>query len=241
MRAQVRRRAIDDLGVTGQLGAQSTEVPSGTGHRPVSLVASIARQAGPSIAVATVVPWALFLVGHHFWGLGGGILLALAWSWAAQMVRIVRRQPWSALLVISSVELLVRSSLAVAFNSASTYFLAPAAATAVTGLMCVGCAFRSSPFLSRIISELLPTSVLESSPRAGQLIRAVVLAYGVEQVVVAGLSVVMFLNVSVTTYAAFHPMLSWLVLAAVVAVSAPFLRRELAGGPTAATDGAWAP
>jgi len=67
------------------------------------------------------------------------------------------------------------------------------------------------------------------------------MAYGLEQVVVAALSVVMFLNVSVTTYAAFHPLLSWLVLAAVVGVSAPLLRRELASAPAAATDGAWAP
>jgi hypothetical protein len=66
------------------------------------------------------------------------------------------------------------------------------------------------------------------------------LAYGVEQVVVAGLSVAMFLNVPVTTYAAFQPLLSWLVLAAVVAVSAPFLRRQLAGGPAPAPDAAWA-
>ena len=99
---------------------------------------------------------------------------------------------------------------------------------------------RSSPFLSRIINELVPASVLEFVPRAGQLVRAVALAYGLEQVAVAGLSVAMFLNVSVTTYAAFHPLLSWLVLAAVVAVSAPFLRRQLAGGPGAASEGAWA-
>jgi len=67
------------------------------------------------------------------------------------------------------------------------------------------------------------------------------MAYGLEQVVVAALSVVMFLNVSVTTYAAFHPLLSWLVLAAVVGVAAPLLRRELAGVSAAATDAAWAP
>jgi hypothetical protein len=205
------------------------------------LFASIIRQAGPSVAVATVAPWAIFLVGHHFWGLTGGILLALAWTSAAQIVRIVRRKSWSALLVISSVELALRSMLAVTLNSASTYFLAPAAATAVTGMICVGCAFRFSPFLSRVISELLPTSVLESSPRASQIIRAVAMAYGMEQVVVAGLSVVMFLNVSVTTYAAFHPLLSWLVLAAVAAVSAPILRRALASGPATAPEGAWAP
>jgi hypothetical protein len=172
------------------------------------------------------------------WGLAGGILLALTWSSAAQLVRIVRRRPWSALLVISSVELLLRSSLAVAFHSASTYFLAPAAGTAIIGLICVGCALRSSPFLSRIIRELVPTSVLESSPRAGHFIRAVALGYGVEQVVVAGLSVVMFYNVSVTTYAAFHPLMSWVVLAAVLAVSAPALRRQLAVDPVVATDGA---
>jgi hypothetical protein len=228
---------IDDLWVTRQTGAQPIDVSNGTGRRSVSLVVSIARKAGPNIAVATVVPWALFLVGHHLWGLAGGILLALAWSSAAQMVRVIRRRPWSALLVISSVELLLRSSLAVAFNSASTYFLAPAAATAVTGLICIGCALRSSPFLSRIISELIPTSVLESSPRAGQFIRTIALAYGLEQVVVAGLSVAMFLNVSVTTYAAFHPLLSWLVLATVLVLSAPVLRRHLALDPAVPSDG----
>jgi len=130
--------------------------------------------------------------------------------------------------------------LAIAFNSASTYFLAPAAATAVMGSICVVCAFRSSPFLVRLIGELIPASLLDASPRAGQFIRVIALAYGLEQVVVAGLSAVMFLNVSVTTYATFHPLLSWMVLAAVVVVSAPAIRRELAGDPTSAADRALA-
>jgi hypothetical protein len=214
---------------------EPTDTGNGTGHRPVTVMASIARQAGPNVAVATVVPWAMFLVGHHFWGLAGGILLALGWSAAAQMVRVALRQPWSALLVVSSIELLLRSSLAIVFNSASTYFLVPAAATAVTGLICVGCAFRSNPFLSRIVSELVPASVLELTPQASRMIKTAALAYGLEQVVVAGLSVAMFLSVSVTTYAAFHPLVSWFVLAAVVALSVPFLRGQLAGGPEPAS------
>jgi hypothetical protein len=226
--------------VVGSLGIQPTDIPNDTDCSPATLIASIARQAGPRLAVATVVPWALFLVGHHFWGLVGGILIALAWSSAAQIVRVVRRQPWSALLVVSSAELLLRSLLAIAFNSASTYFLAPAAATVVTGLICVGCAFKSSPFLSRIIGELVPAPVLDFTPNADQLIRAVTLAYGLEQVAVAGLSVAMFLNVPVSTYAAFHPLLSWVLLAAVVAASAPFLRRQLAVSPAAAPSAAFA-
>jgi hypothetical protein len=226
--------------VTENVPVGPTDISNDTGDRPVNLIASIVRRAGPNVFVAAVVPWAMFLVGHHFWGLAGGVLLALGWSAAAQLVRIARGQPWSALLVVSSVELLLRSVLAIAFNSASTYFLAPAAATAVTGLICVGCAFRPNPFLSRIISELIPTSALEFAPGASRLIRAVALAYGLEQVVVAGLSVAMFLNVPVTTYAVFHPLLSWFVLAAAVTVSAPFLRRQLARGPAGVTNGAWA-
>ena len=40
--------------------------------------------------------------------------------------------------MVSSIELLLRSFLAVVFKWASTYFLVPAATTTVTGLICVG-------------------------------------------------------------------------------------------------------
>jgi hypothetical protein len=92
-----------------------------------------------------------------------------------------------------------------------------------------------------MVSELIPASVLEFAPGASRMIKAAALAYGLEQLMVAGLSVAMFLNVPVTTYAAFHPLLSWFVLAAVVAVSAPFLRRQLAAAPAPASDAVQAP
>jgi hypothetical protein len=189
------------------------------------MILAVARRAVPNLLVSVAGPAVCFLLGRALWGLAGAIGLAVAWNLGAQLMRRIAGRPGSGLLVLGLLNLSLRAGLALGMNSARMYFVAPALITAITGLVYVGSGFSSSPLTTRMVGELVPPSVLDpSNPRWSRLLRKGCIVYGAEQVVVAGISLLMIANVSVTTYAAVHPLASWAVLAAVAGMSVPLFR-----------------
>jgi hypothetical protein len=124
--------------------------------------------------------------------------------------------------------MVVRGSVALVFGSAKLYFVASIAFTAVTALIYLACPPVSKRLIALVISDLLPGSVVDATdPGLARLLRKISVAYGIEQLVVALVSLVMVLSLSVTAYVTIHVAVSWLVLAVAIAVAFPSLRREL--------------
>jgi hypothetical protein len=168
------------------------------------------------------------LVGHRLWGLLGAIGSVLAWNGLYQAARWLRGQSLSALLTLGLIELILRAAVALILRSAQVFFIVPVIVTAVTGVLFVGSGLRSKPLVARLIAELVPASVLDlRDRRVTHVLSKVSVVYGAEQLVVAGLSLVLVLNLSTSAYVAIHPMVSWLVLGAAIAATAPFLRADL--------------
>ena len=174
------------------------------------------------------MPAACFVVGRAWWGLAGGIGLTLGWNLGYQSVRWIRGRPLSVVLLLSLAGLVLRSSIALILHSARMYFLAPAVMTAVVGLAYIGSAFTSTPLVTRIAAEFVSEQTLgRPGHLSASLLRKGTLFYGCEQVLSAAVSVAMIYRLSSTTYAAVHPVASWLVLAVCGAVALPLFRRDL--------------
>jgi intracellular septation protein A len=191
-------------------------------------VAQAAAKAAPNLLLLAVAPAVCFLLGRHFWGLGGAVGFALGWAGVCQGYRWLEGRRVSGLLVVCLFELVVRGSVALVFGSAELYFVASVVLTALTALIYLGCPSMSKRLIALVISDLLPGPVVvPTDPRLARLLRKISVAYGIEQLVVALLSLIMVLNLSVTAYVTTHVAVSWLVLAVATAVAYPWLRGEL--------------
>jgi hypothetical protein len=195
-------------------------------------VARVAAKALPNLVIAAAVPALCFLVGRRLWGLNGAIGLALVWNGSCQAARRLLGKPFSGLLVIGSIGLVLRASIALALSSAHVFFIVPAIVTAITGTMYVASGFKSSRLLALVVADLVPESTLDvTDARVARLMRIGSVLYGAEQLLIALVSIVMVINLSTTAYVALHPLVSWAVLALVIGAALPFFQQELKRDP----------
>lgn len=192
------------------------------------MAVSLAAKAIPNLLTGAVVPAVLFLVGRSLWGLVGGVALSLAWNGSCQVVRRMLGKPYSGLLIVGLVEGAARAAVAIALHSAQAYFVAPSIVTAAIGVIFIRSGFTATPLTARVVAELVPSSLVDlGDPRVARLMRWGSLMYGIEQVLVALVSLEMALKLSTTTYVAVHPLASWAILGLMVVVALPFFRSDL--------------
>ena len=203
---------------------RSTEAVSPGDRRFTTSLARLCRRAVPNLLISAVGPAVCFIEGRHLWGLVGGVVLALAWNGVAQAGRILRGQPWSGILLVGLIGLVMRGSLALALHSARMYFVAPAVVTAITGAAYVMSVFTPMPLVTRMFAELVPPSVVDPGhPRWRRILRRGTVFYGMEQIGVSVLSLFMVVRMSPSMYAAVHPVISSAVFALAAAAALPFL------------------
>lgn len=208
----------------GSSPGRSTEAVSPGDRRFTVSLARLCRRAVPNLLVSAVGPAVCFIEGRHLWGLVGGVVLALAWNGVAQAGRILRGQPWSGILLVGLIGMVMRGSLALALHSARMYFVAPAVVTAITGAAYVMSIFTPMPLVTRMFAELVPPSVVDPGhPRWRRILRRGTFLYGIEQIGMSALSLFMVIRMSPSTYAALHPVISSAVFALVAAIALPFL------------------
>ena len=114
------------------------------------------RNAAVRLIESTVVPLGIFYGLLSVAGLKGGLLAALAWSYAVILVRARGGKRIPGILVLGAVLLTVRTGLALATGSVFVYFLQPTLGTfALAGLFLVS--IRSSqPLVERLAHDFCP-------------------------------------------------------------------------------------
>lgn len=95
----------------------------------------VIRQAARHFLENILAPLAVFYAVLALVDLRGAFIGALSWCYAAIAVRVVRRQPVPALLLLSAVLLTARSAVGLATGSAFLYFLQPSLSNFVIGAL----------------------------------------------------------------------------------------------------------
>lgn len=95
----------------------------------------VARQAGRHLLENILAPLGVFYAVLAIVDLRGAFIGALCWCYAAILLRLVRRQPVPALLLVSAVLLTARSAVGLATGSAFLYFLQPSLGNFVIGAL----------------------------------------------------------------------------------------------------------
>ena len=122
----------------------------------------------------------------------------------------------------------LRGAMALAFNSANMFYITPSILTAIGGCVFVVSGLLSKPLVSPIVNELVPNTVLDCrDPRVRSALVKVSLLYGVEQLVSAGVLMVMVLNLSTTVYVTTHGAVSWFITGVFVLAGIPLVWKEL--------------
>jgi intracellular septation protein A len=188
----------------------------------------VAGKAVPGMILGGIIPAVCFLAGRHEWGLVGGIVLVLLWSLAYQAARWIRTRSISGLVILYLLVLGLRGATALAFHSASMFFITPSIVTAIGGCVFIASALLAKPLVSPIINELVPHSVLDCrDPKVRSVMVKISMLYGVEQLICAGVLIFMVLNLSTTVYVTTHGAVSWFIMGVMILVGVPLVWKEL--------------
>jgi intracellular septation protein A len=175
-----------------------------------------------------VIPAACFLLGRHEWGLIGGVVLVVLWSLAYQAARWFKTRSISGLILIYLMVLALRSTGAIAFNSARMFYITPLIVTFIGGGVFIASGLLSRPLVSPIVNELVPNTVLDcKDPKVRSVMVKITYLYGAEQLVCAAVLTVMVLNMSTTLYVTTHGVVSTLIMGLMVLAGIPLVWREL--------------
>lgn len=115
------------------------------------------RGAAPAVAVATLVPLALFYSLSAAAGMRAGIFASLIWAYALLALQLWRRRTMSGLLTLTALTLTVRCVTWGISQSTFTYFAVPVVETIVTGALFVGTLLVGRPLLVSLARDFVPS------------------------------------------------------------------------------------
>jgi hypothetical protein len=117
---------------------------------------AIAKHAGRTLLVASVLPSLVFYVTLQVGGLSWAIAAALTWYYAVLVVRRLRGRPVVGAALLGAALMTSRAMLAFWTGSAFLYFLQPVAGTIATATSFAVTALAGRPLIDRLAHDLLP-------------------------------------------------------------------------------------
>jgi hypothetical protein len=182
------------------------------------------RAALPAIAVATLIPMALFYLtlaaGSIVWAIG--VLVVYAYGSAAWQYG--RHRQVSGMLLLTVFMVTVRAVAAVAAGQSMLYFAIPVAQTAGFALLFVATMWMSEPLIVRLARDLVP-HVADDLARRPALIRGLSLIWMATYLASGATTLTLLTTVSLPVYMAAHQMAGWCWVGGGVASSVSLCRR----------------
>ena len=117
---------------------------------------AIARHALPNVVVSTIIPTGLFYLGWYTQGRSAAFALALGWALTLVGWRSIRKQRIPALLVITTVLLVLRTVLALMSGSTRLYFMQPVVTLSVIGVLFLVSVAAGRPLISKLAADVFP-------------------------------------------------------------------------------------
>jgi hypothetical protein len=202
-------------------------------------IRSFARHAVPMLLEGVLGPFAVFYGVLSLAGYRGAIVAALAWSAAAMVRRLKRREPVSGLLVFGLAALLVRTAVAYVTGSALLYFLQPAAGTGIVALAFLASALAKRPLAQRLAQDFCPLDPLLVA-RAGvrRFFIHISFLWSVVLLANAGAVALLLFTSSLRAFVLERAAVTWGLLVLGVAVSVWWFVRAMRGEGITVTWGA---
>lgn len=193
-------------------------------------VGAMVRHAGLPLLESTLIPLGLFTLLLHTAGFDAGLLAALSWSGLAVVARVVRRRPLPAILVISTLILVVRTAVGLWTGSALLYFIQPSAQNFLFALALLVTLAGRRPLLARLADDFCAFPVaLTSRPMVQRFFRQVSLLWAGVFVINGITTVTTLASRSVGDYLVVSTAGSYSVVIVGIAVSLWWFRSSLAG------------
>ncbi len=198
-------------------------------HLELPRLRVVARRAFPQLLEATLVPLGLFYAGLVALGPKGAIFTALAWSYAAVLRRLWRRERLPGVLLLATAGLTARSLVAVAsHDSLFVYFLQPSLATALLGGAFLLSVPLGMPLAERLAQDFLPLPPsFFKRPKVRQLFTHISLLWALVSLANAAGTLVLLLSWHSGAFAAARTGLSSALTVGGIAVSSWWFRRGL--------------
>lgn len=137
-------------------------------------VREIARKAGATVLIASLLPAAVFYVTLSLSTLRVAVAITLAWYYAGLLWTHARGKPVLAAAMLGAGLLTLRAVLAFWTNSSFLYFLQPVAGTVATATAFAITAMAGRPLLDRLVHEFCPLpAALSQRLRANHYFRYV--------------------------------------------------------------------
>lgn len=198
------------------------------------------RAAFPAIAVATLIPLALFYLtlaaGSMVWAIGVSVVYAYAFA----AFQYSRRRRVSGMLLMTVFMVTVRAVAAAATGRSMVYFAIPVAETAGFALMFVATMWTSEPLVVRLARDLVP-HVADDLATRRTLIRGLSVIWMVTYLASGATTLALLTTVSLPVYMGAHQIAGWCWVGGGAALSVSLCRRRgdglmklaLAGRPAA--------
>ena len=188
---------------------------------------TLLRSAFPSIAVATLIPMALFYLtlaaGSIMWAMGVSIFYAYGFA----ALQFGRHRRVSGMLLMTVFMVSVRAAAA-ASGQSTVYFAIPVAETAGFGLMFVATLWTSEPLIVRLARDLVPHLADDLITRRS-LIRGLSLIWMATYLASGATTLTLLTTVPLPVYVGAHQIAGWCWVGGGVALSVNLCRRRGAG------------
>ena len=183
------------------------------------------RAAFPAIAVATLIPLALFYLtlaaGSMVWAIG--VSVVYAYGFAA--FQYGRRRRVSGMLLMTVFMVTLRAVAAAASGQEMVYFAVPVAETAGFALMFVATMWTSEPLVVRLARDLVPHVADDLATRRA-LIRGLSVIWMITYLASGATTLTLLTTVSLPVYMGAHQLAGWCWVGGGAALSVSLLRRR---------------
>jgi hypothetical protein len=117
---------------------------------------TIARHAGRTVLIASVLPMAAFYAALSLAGLSAAITVTLAWYYGGLVLRLAKRRRVVGAVLLGAALMSVRAVVGLWTGSAFVFFLQPVAGTVATATALALTALAGRPLIERLAHDFVP-------------------------------------------------------------------------------------
>jgi hypothetical protein len=216
--------ALDDQAPPGRARPQLVLQPAEDGQEGAVLEMPATRvtlrHAVPVVVEAVIGPLVIFYPLLMLTGLRGALVGALCWSYAALIRRLRRGEPASALLLLGTLLLTIRTVISLVTGSAFLYFAQPLVGTIAIAVVLLASAVAGRPFTQRFAHDFCPIDpAILARPRIHRFFRQISVLWAATLLINSGLVLWLLLSSSLHAFVLERTAVSWGLTAVAITLS----------------------